>query len=127
VTNRVTVTHTANFDRWVVGMGRVAAGSASESGEQKWDEATAAFYAATQQVVHVISGALRASGRYTVVRDGDRLVGQVEYGGGSADYAEYERRRGGEHDFMQRGWLMSEQAFAGTMPLIWLEIQRTWS
>jgi hypothetical protein len=127
VTNRVTVTHSANFDRWILGMARVAGGAAAEIGEQRWDEATRAFFEHTQDVVHVITGALKGSGQYTTARDGDSLVGAVSYGGGSVDYAEHERQRGGEHDFMQRGWLMSEQAFAGTMPLIWLEIQRSWS
>lgn len=65
-----------------------------------------AFFA-TQEEVHVITGSLRGSGNASSDVDGDEWTGLVSYGGPSPGfpfnpvrYAEYERRRGGDHDFM---------------------------
>lgn len=61
----------------------------------------------TQEVVHVLSGSLRGSGKVKSSFNGHTWEGEIEYGGGSPGfpndpvvYAEYERARGGSHDFM---------------------------
>jgi hypothetical protein len=67
------------------------------------------LYAQTQAVVHVQTGSLRASAwvdsRYA---DNERFEGEISYGGPTPPglahnpvrYAEYERDRGGAHDFL---------------------------
>jgi hypothetical protein len=63
-------------------------------------------YAATQQAVHVITGSLKGSGRFSSSAHGNSWHGEIRYGGVSpginnpVDYAEYEQRRGGAHDFI---------------------------
>lgn len=70
---------------------------------------TGAEFADTQQVVHVITGSLKASGRSAVDYDdtAHTLTADIGYGGpspGSVNdpvvYAWYEQRRGGAHDYM---------------------------
>lgn len=59
-------------------------------------------------MVHVITGSLRASGRTSSDVTGGVWYGEITYGGPSSgypndpvDYADYERARGGEHDFLR--------------------------
>jgi hypothetical protein len=124
--NTVRVTHSANFDRWVRGFAMLGHDAVAE-GESEWDEATRAFYESTQRVVHVITGALKASGRMVVTREGDRLVGVVQYGGGSVDYALAERVRGGTHDYLQRGWQETERGFGEALRRVWPQVRQSWS
>lgn len=57
---------------------------------------------ATQAAVHVISGKLKASGRFSSSSNGEVWTGEIKYGGKEygVGYAWYEQRRGGTHDFM---------------------------
>jgi hypothetical protein len=63
----------------------------------------------TQTTVHVITGALKASGKLDTDFLDDEFRGTITYGGGSVDYAEYEQRRGGTHDFMANVHLHKDQ------------------
>lgn len=61
----------------------------------------------SQQDVHVITGSLRGSGRTHSNFDGSIWEGTIEYGGDSPGfvndpvvYSQYERARGGDHDFL---------------------------
>jgi hypothetical protein len=63
-------------------------------------------FALTQAEVHVITGSLRGSGKTWSDFDGEAWEGGVSYGGPSmgfindpVEYAFYEWRRGGAHDF----------------------------
>lgn len=67
----------------------------------------ATAFARSQQEVHVITGSLHASGTIESDLKDDIWKGEIEYGGPSlghkhdpVEYAEYEQRRGGSHDFM---------------------------
>lgn len=59
----------------------------------------------SQSSVHVLTGSLKLSGRSTGGWSGDDWHGEITYGGPSAgvnnpvEYAFYEWRRGGSHDF----------------------------
>ena len=66
------------------------------------ESALTTVFQATQSVVHVISGRLRESGRMESNVHGNTWTGKIEYGGGlsGVDYAWYEQRRGGSHDFL---------------------------
>lgn len=72
-----------------------------DGGLQEWENVTEEFFDATQEVVHVITGQLRSSGKASVEADGASFVGTVEY---TAPYAAEEFGRGGPHDAIQRGY-----------------------
>lgn len=63
-------------------------------------------FRATQAAVHVITRSLKGSGKSHFKMDGNSWEGEITYGGSTyginnpVDYAEYERERGGYHDFM---------------------------
>ncbi len=64
-------------------------------------------FAATQMVVHIETGSLKASGKIDSNRIGPVWRGEISYGGVSVgsvydpvDYAEYELDRRGSHDFL---------------------------
>jgi hypothetical protein len=68
----------------------------------KLDPAWRSIFRDTQSLVHVESGALRASGRAKTEHSADEWTGDITYGGTSqCDYAIYEQRRGGTHDFLR--------------------------
>lgn len=66
------------------------------------ESALISVFQATQAAVHVHSGRLRESGRTQSETHGDTWTGEIKYGGGisGVDYAWFEQRRGGEHNFM---------------------------
>lgn len=64
-------------------------------------------FRATQAAVHVITRSLKGSGRSEFKMDNNSWEGEITYGGPSpgfihnpVDYAEYERERDGNHDFL---------------------------
>lgn len=68
------------------------------------------LFANTQRVVHVWpvnGGSLKSSGRSSVKSTSDVVTGEVEYGSSSVPYALFEMARGGQHDYMQRGFEMT--------------------
>lgn len=65
------------------------------------------IFAETQAMVHVQTGSLRGSGKSSSDVSEGKWEGEISYGGISAgfpkspvEYAEYEQRRGGSHDFL---------------------------
>ncbi len=62
-------------------------------------------YLITQADVHIESGDLKGSGKAKSEEKGKTWTGELKYGGvssgGDVDYAIYEKRRGGDHDFMR--------------------------
>lgn len=69
-------------------------------GADEWRVATEIFFKRTRERVHVVSGDLKRSGAMDILTSGDDVVGVVEYGGGTVDYAVIEARRGPEHDYL---------------------------
>jgi hypothetical protein len=72
-----------------------------------FDAALTAIFQETQRVVHVITGSLKGSGLPDSDRGRDTWTGEISYGGASPGrvhdpvrYAQFERDRGGWHDFM---------------------------
>ena len=59
-------------------------------------------FAQTQEEVHVISGALKASGKQSTEanRETSKWIGEISYGGNGVNYAAIEQDRHGDHDFM---------------------------
>lgn len=109
----------------------VAPVTASVVGQRRWKQATEAMFDASQEVVHVITGNLKASGRIEVTPELGAVVGEVAYGGEVGidrfvDYAEYEAARGGEHDYLLRAFLETEDQFMEAMGGIWDDVVVTW-
>lgn len=74
---------------------------------QAMEQALEVTFNMTQDQVHVDTGSLRGSGKTESDIDGGVWVGTIEYGGEAPGqtnnpvvYAHYERRRGGDHDFL---------------------------
>jgi hypothetical protein len=72
-------------------------------------------FAATQAAVHVITRSLKLSGKMESEATQDSWSGEISYGGTSAgihnpvDYAEYERERDGNHDFLAAADRLSDR------------------
>ena len=101
------------FDEWIEGLENFDPG---DEILHEWTDATERFYAASQEHVHVITNALRTSGRHNTERDGrGQVVGTLTYGGTTVsvsgsnkprtvNYAVYEQRRGGDHDWITKAF-----------------------
>jgi hypothetical protein len=86
------------LDEWI----RDLAKAAKPDTEHLDDSARDAFDD-TQNRVHTISGALKASGSLEINAGSTSWEATVEYGGpegSECDYAIFEQRRGGSHDFL---------------------------
>jgi hypothetical protein len=110
-----------HFKQWEKGALRMGVDLAAET--DPWDEAARAFYDATQQVVHVVTGYLQRSGNYGVER---APRGPVAFVGYTAPYSQVEIDRGGDHDFMGRGWEMSQPAFQAAFGATWEKVIKSW-
>lgn len=88
------------LDEWIEGLDQFAEDMERESADL-WHGAVKAMFDRSQEVVHVQTGELKASGEFEVeVVDGE-VVASVEY---HAEHAVYEHARGGDHAFLQRAW-----------------------
>jgi hypothetical protein len=102
------------LDEWRAGFDRLT--HISEGQEAVWRQATEVMYGRTQEVVHVISGELKASGRFGTTRGRTQIIGEVTYGGTpGCDYAIFETRRGGSHDFLTRGFVAATRTFRSAL------------
>lgn len=113
--NRMRIITPPEWREWadaLTGMGRDMGRFAVE-----WELATERFYDATQAVVHIITGRLKASGAFEVDLQGARIVGTVGY---TVPYASSEADRGGDHDYLGRGWELSQAGYDAAMGRIWL-------
>jgi len=113
------------LDKWIDGFGRL--GEPHEPGVVRWRQATEVMFDRSQQAVHVITAALKASGRYDAHKTVGEIVGEVTYGGtADCDYAVYEFRRGGSHDALRRGFVEARQTFVDTLNEIVEEEVSSW-
>lgn len=87
----------------------------TEDEEMLFEQAVDYLFNQTQNRVHVLSGDLKASGRERVWREGPAVFGEIEYGGGEVDYAWFEMRRGGSHDFMSPAVVATERLFGAAL------------
>jgi hypothetical protein len=101
------------LDRWIAGLEDFD--KPDERDKAAWGQATEVFFGRTQEAVHVITAALKASGREEVYRTGSEIVGVVSYGGPEAPYAKYEFRRGGSHDALRRGFERTDRIYQATL------------
>jgi hypothetical protein len=75
-------------------------------------------FRATQAAVHVITRSLKSSGKLESKSTETSWEGEITYGGTSTgihnpvDYAEYERERDGNHDFMAPAEALSHEYVA---------------
>lgn len=113
------------FEAWERGFAHIVDDTAREALVQL-QVATDLFFDATQRFVHIVSGALKATGEAVVVRDGDQVVGEVKYGDEDVVYAQIEEDRGGEHAYMSRGWEVAAGAYEQAMGRVWSEVVAGW-
>lgn len=98
------------LDEWIDGLANM--GTPGDDAVAEWREATEVFYDRTQAATHVLSGDLKASGRYDVRTEGRQIVGTVTYGGTElVDYAQWEFMRGGNHDALTVGFAQARDEF----------------
>jgi len=73
----------------------------------EFESVLASQFQITQQIVHIITGSLKGSGKISSVLEENKWEGQITYGGPSVGihnpvkYAHYEQERDGAHDFME--------------------------
>jgi len=75
---------------------------------EKFENVLVSQYAATQTAVHIQTSSLKNSGKVSSRIGENKWEGEISYGGESAgsvhnpvDYAEFERERDGNHDFLE--------------------------
>lgn len=98
------ITADPTLKRWIGGLGGLTVNGAAVDA---WRAAGDIYFSSTQELVHVLSGDLRRSGRSTIDFDKTTITNTITYGGafgagGQVNYALYEIRRGGSHDFVGR-------------------------
>lgn len=127
----VHVTISPEWERWVRGFQNVG-GDVEEAAERTFKQAGEAFFAATQNNVHVLSGDLLSTGRVETRGTGSEVTTEVMYGGipGASgtlvDYAIHEENRGGSHAFIERGWEQTERMFSQALPDAWDAVVMSW-
>ncbi len=113
------------FRAWGDGFGSAPNDVPEEAAEQ-WRIATDLFFDQTQQRVHIISAALKSSGRSSVELDGKVLVGEVAYGNEEVPYAQIEEDRGGEHAYLSIGWEAASRVYEDALDEAWSEVIGGW-
>jgi hypothetical protein len=106
---RVTITVDDTWRRWMRAsdeFGEVTPGMVAE-----WQQIVDVFFDRSQDAVHVVTGALKASGHAESSAEGTQIVGTVEYGGNGVDYAIAELMRGGTHDYLSTAYEKTSQQF----------------
>lgn len=108
------------FDRWIEGLEDLDPGPEVL---QEWAAAMERFYGHSQETVHVITSALRSTGRHDTQMDGKtRVEGTLTYGGMTVtvpgygrsrevDYAIHEHNRGGDHAWITEAFRLSRRDF----------------
>jgi hypothetical protein len=100
---------------------------ASRPMQEEWAAASEEFHLTAQARVHVITGALRATGQVRFEIDPDSFTVELEYGGpippdlitdlmlavrgDRVDYAVYEQDRGGSHDWLNLAFAATSEEF----------------
>ena len=104
MSDRIRIVPDDRFQKWARGFEVLSSEGIGDPGMEQWELAMSLFFTATNSYIHVLSGDLKASGSKEVRREGAlRIVGELSYGDEKVDYAQYELRRGGSHDFIARG------------------------
>lgn len=134
-TNQVVIEVSPEWERWVEGFGRDAFGRAMEGNAKKTFQAAAeVLFDRSQTYVHVLSGALKRSGKVSMAPSGPNSPGGpnsvtalVSYGNEYVDYALYEHARGGSHAYLQRAWEATHGVFGSALPDAWEATMQTFS
>lgn len=93
--------------------------SSLEPSRLAWERATRMMYRRSQEVVHVITGELKASGSYEMAGDGDDIEGRVVY---TAPQALFEELLGGDHAFLTRAHEDTQDKFDDAMMASWRRV-----
>lgn len=77
-------------------------------GRNEWSAATEALFETSQELVHVDTGELKASGRVEMSSAGATVTGKVIY---EAPQGYFEEQRGGDHAFLTRAAQLTDRVF----------------
>jgi hypothetical protein len=123
VTAAVHIVVPREFRAWTRGFAVLPAEAAAVA-QETFDLALDVYYGATQEVVHVITGHLKASGHVEKMASlGTSIEGAVVY---DAEYAQIENDRGGTHAFMDIGWERAQSTFDAVLPAAWVTVVNSW-
>lgn len=98
------LTTNKTFEQWLNFAGRMDI----KHGQGPWVQVMDQLHDNTRSLVHVITGRLQASGETTVKVEGNQIVGEMLW---DTPYAIYEAARGGNHDYLTRGYLGTQSEF----------------
>lgn len=130
-TTRVRFSVGGAYAGWLRGLDRLPEEAAREA-ETEWQVSTELLFDRSQQYAHILSGDMKATGRYDVQADGLTVVGEVVYGGAVAgtdtvvDYAWYEHQRGGDHAYLLRAFEAVQPLMRATLPDVWAAVVSSW-
>lgn len=114
------------FTAWRTGFAALPE-TATERAKVLFQAALDLYFSETQAVVHVDTGALKASGRVEMDRAGFALEGAIVYGDeAEVVYAQIENDRGGDHAYLDIGWEAASDSFNQVMPATWQEVVAGW-
>lgn len=120
-------------DGWVHGAARFR-GDVLRATYRRFEDALDAAFDMTQRDVHIITGSLKLSGKkYITIFGMDDVGVGIEYGGDApgavndpVDYAWFEMRRGGSHDFLTPAIVKHLDRFSQGMTASFEEVMSTW-
>lgn len=112
----------AQWQRWEAGFADLPA-QLGRHAAACWDTAAAGFYEASQELAHIDTGEMKASGHHHTAIDGATVVAQLIY---DSDHAIFEQARGGDHAFISRAWELTEPLFADALPAAFEAVLASW-
>lgn len=107
---------------WTAGFAGLQAGLVAV-GRRAWDEAGRGFYDISQELAHIDTGEMKASGSHELHTSPTELIAELVYG---SDHALFEEARGGDHAFISRAWEQAEPRFAAALPEMFEAVVRSW-
>lgn len=117
---RVEISH--DYDRWIRGFAEMEMGM-SAAAHREWQAAIETMFDRSQDVVHVITGRLKASGSTRVWQEGHSIMGEIRY---DTPYAEAEENRGGSHAYLHRALEATESRFEDALPHAFESMISSW-
>lgn len=123
------------LDKIIAGFEELSRGP-SRAMQTEWELASERFFVTSQAHVHVLTGALKATGTYILDGDANEMSVELVYGGPVpagmwtegmkrvVDYAIYEHGRGGEHAWLTTAFAAVQRDFPEGLERGFV---RTWS
>lgn len=111
----VSVSVSKEFEGWIDLFENLPEETAREA-LRPWTAVVDTMFGFSQEFVHVITGRLKLSGEASTTLHRDYVEGEIVY---SAPHAEFERRRGADHDYLTRAYVATQEMFDRVLPEVW--------